>query len=292
MPSLADRLLGLDDPRPSRPQYPNHYPPAPRAAAPPSDFSRSYPVRAERAPAPRRPTGSWPAGRSFRAALRESVASRDSLVLTPAEARMVLRMMEDADQDPFVYRDGAFTTDDLEGVGLPTAGHAGHQGRPRPVRSAGQAPGALDEPAGPADILSPSLALTAPDATPDEDEEPPPDIAGDLQAFADGPEDDGLAPSPYSDDEVQAMIRGGSDEDDGDDGLGGFGGQTQDQFQSGEDDNGFPPPRPQRRQESAHPPAGPPDVESAGFQFEVLNAMRRAKAKELKERESRARRRA
>jgi len=150
----------------------------------------------------------------LRRTLSEAVAARDTVVLTYQEARAVLRMFEELEADPFIPSDGKIDQQDLGNLGIDTdvTGGSGPGTTQR-------APATNDANA---NLLSPSLAVMAPEATPNEDDAPPPEIADALQAFDDGPEEDPAVAGLKNDrgeydlDSVLALARGkGVPENDG-----------------------------------------------------------------------------
>ncbi len=159
--------------------------------------------------------------RGLRRALQESVRGRESVVLNPQEAAAILRVYEELERDPFVQKEDAFSKEDLGVLGI-EMGEPGGNARGSETHRTPPAPGSPPPPTGGLEgLLSPSLAMQAPEATPVEDEAPPPELNQELQAFQDEPATPEAPPLPADQDpEIMKLISGGDDS--GDDGLTGL----------------------------------------------------------------------
>ncbi len=124
-------------------------------------------------------------------------------------------MFEELEADPFVPADGKFNQEDLGNLGIEANVDTVDASGPGTTQ---RAPASNDANA---NLLSPSLAVMAPEATPNEDDAPPPEIAGALQAFEDGEQDPVLGQfkddkGDYDLDSILALARGkGVPENDG-----------------------------------------------------------------------------
>jgi len=166
--------------------------------------------------------------RGLRRALQESARHRETITLNPQEAAAILRVYEALEKDPFVRRDDAFTKNDLDALGVEVGGPGGNARGSEARRPVQERPRELDSMED--GLLSPSLAMQAPEATPLEDEGPPPEIGDELKPFQDDDGVEGVVP-PQEDPDIMKLINGGSDGD-GDDGLGAITSQTERQRQS------------------------------------------------------------
>lgn len=119
----------------------------------------------------------------LRRTLSEAVSARDTVTITYQEAKAILRMFEELEADPFISGDGKFNQTDLGNLGIEANVDTVDSSGPGSTQ---KAPASNDANA---NLLSPSLAVMAPEATPNEDDAPPPAIASALQAFEDGPEE-------------------------------------------------------------------------------------------------------
>lgn len=120
------------------------------------------------------------------------------MTLTLSEAKAVLRLIKESEKDPFTYRSGGIDTDDLRSVGLDIQDDGAGGG------GTADTSGASDSSHSGGKMISPSVAVTAPDATPTMgDDAPPPEIENALQVFNDP---DAEAPSA-------APVGGGKDYD-------------------------------------------------------------------------------
>jgi hypothetical protein len=125
-------------------------------------------------------------------------------------------MFEELEADPFIPADGKFNQQDLGNFGIEAGVDTVDASGPGTTQ---KAPASNDANA---NLLSPSLAVMAPEATPYEDDAPPPEIAGALQAFEDGQEEDPVLgkfkdeKGEFDLDSIMALARGtGVPENDG-----------------------------------------------------------------------------
>ncbi len=185
---------------------------APSRSAPPVSRFSSAPTRAAGPIREHRRAG-------LRRTLSEAVETRDTVTITYQEARAILRMFEELEADPFISGDGKFNQQDLGNMGIEANVDTVDSSGPGSTQ---KAPASNDANA---NLLSPSLAVMAPEATPNEDDAPPPAIAGALQAFEDGPEEPAADPvlgkfkkddGEFDLDSILALARGsGVPENDG-----------------------------------------------------------------------------